>query len=208
MSKQGLYISIYTSYGYTFGIFVIPVVIVTVLNARLGLLLHRVRHEFTEKGGVIKQSMSLRVYSKRDPDYTVGVDIRSDLSEDQCRNRNPLIRGEEANNSLKLNNASARATGRLFCRVSVFITFQSLPMVDNLLQAFMSDLVKAIFPNYSAFYAICQFSVMVNSSLNAVLYCFLGQRFRATFWKMIQGWRDDCYSFFALVSCTTCQWRK
>ncbi|EUB60477.1 FMRFamide receptor [Echinococcus granulosus] len=204
LGEQQLYISIYTSYGYTFGIFVIPVSIVAVLNARLGFLLHHVRREFTEKRDKIPQRISVKIHSGGNHNPAQESDTHTERIEESYRHRNYIPHSEKPSNATKLTYARARVTGRLFCLVSVFIAFQSLPMVDNLMQAFMSDLVKAIFPNYSVFYAICQFSVMLNSSLNTVLYCFLGQRFRRTFAKMVYRWLDGCYSFLALVSCPAC----
>ncbi|VDM17299.1 unnamed protein product [Hydatigera taeniaeformis] len=204
LGEQQLYISIYTSYGYTFGIFVIPVSIVAVLNARLGFLLHRVRREFAEKRDKIPQRIPMKGNLGGSNNPALESDIHTDQLEETHHFRSHIPGGIEASHNTQIIHARARVTGRLFCLVSVFIAFQSLPMVDNLMQAFMSDLVKAAFPNYSVFYAICQFSVMLNSSLNTVLYCFLGQRFRTTFLKMIYRWLDGFCAFFALLSCRTC----
>lgn len=201
LGEQQLYISIYTSYGYTFGIFVIPVSIVAILNARLCFLLHRVRCEFTEKRDQIPQHLPMKVKSGGNTNPALKSDTHTEQPEEAHRHRSHIPRGMKTSNNTQLIHARARVTGRLFCLVSVFIAFQSLPMVDNLMQAFISDLVKTTFPNYSVFYAICQFSVMLNSSINTVLYCFLGQRFRTTFLKMIYRWLDSCYAFFTILSC-------
>ncbi|VDO03318.1 unnamed protein product [Rodentolepis nana] len=204
LGEQDLYVKLYVSYGYTFGIFVIPVGIVSVLNARLGSLLHRVRQEFAEKKDDNQERSSTPFNIRRDQNLSILQDGRSELSEIPFRG----LRGSVKDKSnVRMTHARARVTGRLFCLVSVFIAFQSLPMIDNLIIAFMSE-PKETIPNYDDFYAICQFSVLVNSSINTVLYCFLGQRFRATFRKMIHRWQDDCYACFKLVSCQLCSLSK
>lgn len=205
LGVQSLYIKIYVSYGYTFGIFVIPVCIVSVLNARLGVLLHRVRQQFSEQKDD-QRGNNARLYNGgRDQKLHLIQDGRSECSEIPFCGQNLIQRGERS--SIKMTHARVRVTGRLFCLISVFIFFQSLPMIDNLIQAFMSDL-KAIIPNYDVFYAICQFSVLVNSSINTVLYCFLGQRFRAAFRKMIHRWQDGCHTCLSLVNCRLCSLAK
>lgn len=200
LGEQNLYVKLYVSYGYTFGIFVIPVGIVSVLNARLGVLLHRVRHEFAEKKDDKPESSNILFNTRRDQNLNILLDSRSENSELQFRGQSGFM-GDKS--SVRMTHARARVTGRLFCLVSVFIVFQSLPMIDNLIIAFMSELKETI-PNYDDFYAICQFSVLVNSSINTVLYCFLGQRFRAAFRKMIHRWQDGCYTCLNLVSCQPC----
>ncbi|VDK32628.1 unnamed protein product [Taenia asiatica] len=209
LGEQQLYISIYTSYGYTFGIFVIPVSIVAVLNARLGCLLHRVHREFTGKRSHMPQHIPMKVNLRGNNNIpAIESDTHTEQLEEAHRPRSHIPRGMKTSSNTQLIHARAQVTGRLFCLVSVFIAFQSLPMVDNLMQAFMSDLVKAAFPNYSVFYAICQFSVMLNSSLNTVLYCFLGQRFRTTFLKMIYRWLDSCCAFLTHLSCRACPFKR
>nr|CDS27485.1 Peptide G protein-coupled receptor [Hymenolepis microstoma] len=204
LGEQDLYVKLYVSYGYTFGIFVIPVGIVSVLNARLGSLLHRVRQEFSEKKDDNPESSNAPCKIRRDKNQSILQDGRSEISEIQFRGQHGSLKDKS---NIRMTHARARVTGRLFCLVSVFIAFQSLPMIDNLIIAFMSE-PKETIPNYDDFYAICQFSVLVNSSINTVLYCFLGQRFRAAFWKMIHRWLDYCYTCFKLVSCQLCSLTK
>ncbi|KAM7542417.1 hypothetical protein Aperf_G00000004023 [Anoplocephala perfoliata] len=147
LSVQSLYIKIYVSYGYTFGIFVIPVCIVSILNARLGILLHRVRRQFSEKKDDERTGNTRLDNIERDQKLQLLQDGRSENSESPFCRRSLIRRGGRS--STRMTHGRFRVTGRLFCLVSVFIAFQTLPMIDNLIQAFMSDL-KAIIPNYDS----------------------------------------------------------
>lgn len=207
LGDNDLYKSVYQSYGYTFGIFVIPVTLVSVLNARLAVLLHGSRFILGEdkntKTPLMEQcSVTVsRLIVQENCDPTEPSSAASDENErtsnlmSRTIAQNPYFRPRPPRSCSRYDRRNARITARLFCLVSVFIVFQSFPMVDNLLITFLQDEWKATMTYYNVFYAMCQFSVMMNSSLNTVLYCFLGQRFRRTFFVMLQR-RSNCICSF------------
>ncbi|VDL89763.1 unnamed protein product [Schistocephalus solidus] len=229
-----LYVSIYRSYAYTFGIFVVPVSIVAVLNARLAIILHRIRFRFGDghiqhrgpSGGTpmtwptVRKNMAASMHhSASGLDVTSGWDQASleDVpigsseasgtntvkDKSQCKNRsrsNPYYR-PVIDRGIQYKRHRIQVTARLFCLVTVFTAFQTFPMIDNLLLHFCDDWVQSTFPNYNIFYALCQFSVMLNASVNTVLYCFLGRRFRREFLKVLHRQKKCIRAYLLLLRC-------
>nr|VZI39745.1 unnamed protein product [Spirometra erinaceieuropaei] len=229
-----LYVSIYRSYAYTFGIFVVPVSIVAVLNARLAIILHRIRFKFvdahnlhrshTGSASVTWPTGRKNILSSVQPspsrmDVTSGWDQGSvegvpigmsepsgmngaqDINHDKSRPRNNPYYRPAIDRGVQYNKHRIQVTARLFCLVTVFTAFQTFPMIDNLLLHFWDDWVQSTFPNYNIFYALCQFSVMLNASVNTVLYCFLGRRFRREFFKVIHRQHKCIRAYLLLLRC-------
>ncbi|KAL8605937.1 hypothetical protein ACOMHN_024761 [Nucella lapillus] len=127
-AQNELFQHIYLIYFQLIFMFLVPFLIISVLNTALLLAIRRSRHQ--------RQEMS--VTATREHNLTV----------------------------------------MLVAVIAVFLVCQFPTIIDNILVAIVGELEHATVLKYQLFYTVCTVLVNINSSLNFMLYCLFGKKFR------------------------------